>query len=187
MNSKEVDLNSKEEVKKKEESISFSKKNEVSEANDEKDFLIKELEEKVKFLEAEKQNNKRDFQIQLMETSRIGKRKVIMWVLDFLKNLDRRTIKFMKEEGDNKVAKHLKGIEIMRNNLWKHLEAEGVEEIKIEIGKDRWNSNFHEFVEEVLDENLQEGTVVKVEENGYLLFGKVLFPAKVIISKKNKK
>jgi hypothetical protein len=78
MNSKEVDLNSKEEVKKKEESISFSKKNEVSEANDEKDFLIKELEEKVKFLEAEKQNNKRDFQIQLMETSRIGKRKVIM-------------------------------------------------------------------------------------------------------------
>jgi molecular chaperone GrpE (heat shock protein) len=75
----------------------------------------------------------------------------------------------------------------MRNNLWKHLEAEGVEEIKIEIGKDRWNSNFHEFVEEVLDENLQEGTVVKVEENGYLLFGKVLFPAKVIISKKNKK
>jgi molecular chaperone GrpE (heat shock protein) len=43
----------------------------------------------------------------------------------------------MKEEGDNKVAKHLKGIEIMRNNLWKHLEAEGVEEIKIEIGKDR--------------------------------------------------
>jgi len=67
------------------------------------------------------------------------------------------------------------------------LEDEGVKEIKIEIGKDRWSSRLHELVEEAESDNLPEGTVIEVSEKGYLLTDQVLRPAKVIISKKVEK
>lgn len=93
----------------------------------------------------------------------------------------------MRNDSEKKVKNHLVGIEMMRNNLWKNLENEGVKEIEIKLGSDVWNSYLHELAEEVVEEKLPEGTVTEVSEKGYLLHGQVLRTAKVRISKKNNK
>ena len=94
------------------------------------------------------------------------------------------SIKRKMGTSEKKVKNHLVGIEMMRNNLWKNLENEGVKEMEIKLGSDVWNSYLHELVEEVADDKLPEGTVTEVKEKGYMLHDQVLQPAKVKISKK---
>ena len=44
----------------------------------------------------------------------------------------------------NKFKNHLVGVEIIKNNLERRLEDEGVKEIEVKIGEDRANSKYHE-------------------------------------------
>jgi len=77
---------------------------------------------------------------------------------------------------------YLEGLEITRDNLWRTLESEGVKEIEIKVGSDRWDSRFHELFKKE-ESKEPAGTIVKVREKGYLLHDRIIRPAKVIISK----
>jgi molecular chaperone GrpE len=74
-------------------------------------------------------------------------------------------------------------LEMIRDNLWNKLKNEGVREVKVEEKKDVWNSRFHEFYSEEVNDDLPDKTVLEVVEKGYSLFDQILKPAKVKISR----
>lgn len=57
-------------------------------------------------------------------------------MLDFLIDLEGRALKAMSGDPEKKVQKHLVGIEMMRDNLWKNLENEGVKLMEIKVKND---------------------------------------------------
>jgi len=64
------------------------------------------------------------------------------------------------------------------------MESERVEEIKITPKKDLWDSNYHEVIEEVENNDFPSGTVLEVMQKGYLLNKQLLKAARVKVSKK---
>ena len=190
----------KESVKQKETKQETDKENHAQKTSEEKK-LENENPEKLKKLEAEIANLKNDklrlvaelenerkgLRRQMEQMYKYSNKKLVSWVLDFFVDLEEKALKAMRADPEGKIKNHLLGIEMMRNILWKNLENEGVKEMKIEVGKDRWSSRLHELVEEIKNDNLPEGTITEVFEKGYLLADQVLRPAKVIISKKVEK
>ena len=190
----------KESAKQKETKQKTDKKNLIQETSEKKSpeneipEKVRKLEEEIKNLKdgklrlaAEIENERKSFRRQMEQMYKYGNKKLVSCVLDFFVDLEEKALKAMRADPEGKIKNHLLGIEMMRNILWKSLEDEGVKEIKIEIGKDRWSSRLHELVEEAESDNLPEGTVIEVSEKGYLLTDQVLRPAKVIISKKVEK
>ena len=143
-----------------------------------------ELEKERLFLLAEMNNKQAEMKRELKDVRDYGNKKIILWVLRFLNDLDERALKFMGQEQDEKIVKHFQGVKMMRDNLWKNLQNEGVKEMEIQEGSDLWNSRYHEFCGEIVDEKLPTGTIVKILSKGYFLVDRVLQPAKVVISKK---
>ena len=145
---------------------------------------IANLQKEKLALAAELKNERQSWQRQMEQIYKYSNKKLLSWVLAFLVDLEEKALSAMRADPESSVKNHLLGIEMLRNILWKNLEGEGITEIKIAIGQDKWSSRLYELVEEVENDNLPAGTVVKVVTKGYLLADQVLRPAKVIISKK---
>ncbi len=74
------------------------------------------------------------------------------------------------------------GVELVAGQLRRTLEGHGLEEIPVEIGT-LFDPNLHEAIMTQASEEHEEGTVLQVLERGYLLHGRLLRPAKVIVSR----
>ena len=131
--------NPKEEIKSTDKEIIEEKKVKEEELeNKNKSKEAKELEtlkrDKLLLL-AELDNKQKEFRRQVEEIYKYSNKKFVLAVLDFLVDLEERALKAMRGDSDKKVQNHLIGVEMMRNNLWKILESEGVKEIEIKIGE----------------------------------------------------
>ncbi|MDO4680853.1 MAG: nucleotide exchange factor GrpE [Aerococcus sp.] len=90
--------------------------------------------------------------------------------------------KALEIEADDEASENLKkGIEMVHTNFLKAFEAEGVE-VMDPVGEE-FDPNFHQSISsvEASDEH-PENTVITVFQKGYLLNGRVLRPAMVIIA-----
>ena len=84
----------------------------------------------------------------------------------------------MKDQPDNS---SLEGINLIYLKFKNILTQKGIEDIKT-LGES-FNTDFHEAVTTIPSENdEQKGKVVEVVEKGYLLNGKVIRYAKVIVA-----
>ena len=131
--------NPKEEIKSTDKEIIEEKKVKKEELeNKNKSKEAKEIEtlkrDKLLLL-AELDNKQKEFRRQVEEIYKYSNKKFVLAVLDFLVDLEERALKAMRSDSDKKVQNHLIGVEMMRNNLWKILESEGVKEIEIKIGE----------------------------------------------------
>ena len=147
---------------------------------------IKQLKNDKLYLLAETENVRKNFWRQMEEAQKYSNRKILLWVLNFLVDLEERVLKALREDPEPKVKMHTTGVEMMKNELWKNLEKEGIKEIKIQPQVDLWDSSFQEISGEVENNELPEWTIVEVKEKGYMLHNQLLRPAKVVISKKSK-
>ena len=170
---------------------------------------IKKLQDEVAKLKkdkllllAEMENKRKEFQRQMEYVYKYSSKALISRVLDFLVDLEERALKAMRNDLEdtqksksknqelielvNKFKSYLKGVKIIKDNLRRRLENEGVKEIEVKVGEDKGNSRLHELVEEVENDNLPEGTIVEVVEKGYFFHDQVLRPAKVKIAKRVK-
>jgi len=132
-------MNQKEENQKEISEEKKAKKEELEGKQKEQKKLEKELEELKRdklLLLAELDNKQKEFRRQIEETYKYSNKKFVLAVLDFLVDLEEKALKAMRNDADKKVQNHLIGIEMMRNNLWKILENEGVKEIEIKKGID---------------------------------------------------
>jgi molecular chaperone GrpE len=73
------------------------------------------------------------------------------------------------------------GLELVAGQLRGTLEGHGLEEVPVETGT-LFDPNIHEAVMTQASDDYEEGTVLQVLERGYLLHGRLLRPAKVIVT-----
>ena len=73
------------------------------------------------------------------------------------------------------------GVELVAGPLRAVLAAHGLEEVVVEPGT-VFDPTYHEAVLTQPSPDYEEGTVLQVLERGYLLHGRLLRPAKVIVA-----
>ena len=107
----------------------------------------------------------------------------ILPILDNFEIIEKKMPENLKE--DNNV----KGLLLLKNQILDFLKSQGVEEIK-SMGE-KFDPNFHEAVEEVEssfaksaeDKKKESGIIIEEIQKGYKITGKLLRPAKVMITK----
>jgi molecular chaperone GrpE len=86
------------------------------------------------------------------------------------------------EAGDkHEEGQLLAGVTLVAGQLRGTLAGHGLEEIEVEPGT-TFDPEYHEAIVAQPSEEYPEGTVTQVLERGYLLHGKMLRPAKVIVA-----
>ncbi len=87
------------------------------------------------------------------------------------------------EAGDNhEEGQLLAGLTLVAGQLRGTLAGHGLEEIQVEPGT-IFDPEYHEAIVAQPSDDFDEGTVTQVLERGYLLHGKLLRPAKVIVAR----
>ena len=128
--------------------------------------------------QAEFQNFTKRKEKEVEELKKFSSEKIITQFLGSLDNLE-RAIESSAESKD--FDSLLKGIEMIIKSLKDIMSAEGVEEIKAEGAFD---PVYHHAVGVEASEDKKEDEIVKVLQKGYMMKGKVIRPAMVIVCKK---
>lgn len=150
---------------------------------------VKELEESIKILEAEKVALKNDYFKAYADAQNIKKRnqaehenmkkyRIQSFAVDILPAIDNleRSIAAM-EDKESPLAK---GIIMTYNQLLNSLKKEGVEEIDA-LNK-HFDGNFHQALMAEVVEGVEANTVIEVLQKGYILKDRLLRPALVKVS-----
>ena len=150
--------------------------------NDEEIGKLKaEIEEwKNSFLrkQADFQNFTKRKEKEVEELKKFASEKIITQFLGSLDNFERAIESSVESKDFDSL---LQGVEMIVRNLKDIMSAEGVEEIKAEGAFD---PIYHHAVGVEASEDKKEDEIVKVLQKGYMMKGKVIRPAMVIVCKK---
>lgn len=159
----------------------------VDDANSHTDDELNELKEEVKKLNEALLRNRADLENFKRRTQeeRIKERKYAHQDLfeDLLEVISIFDSAVNVETDDPKLKKFLIGFKMVNKNFNQILEKYGVK--KIEAMNQKFDHNFHEAVEEVVNDDVEPGTIINVQINGYCYKDRVLRPSRVIVSKKS--
>lgn len=132
-------------------------------------------------------NYKKEEMERIGELIKYANEELILRMLPILDNFfiaEKNIPEDMKKDGltGSPQVNWVKGLLQIHRQLKDFLKSRGVEEIKA-VGE-RFNPNFHETVGEISNtQHLTPNTIVEETQKGYTLFGKVVRPAKVRITK----
>ena len=172
-------VNRKEEEEKKEEGTQLDILRERLQKCEEQN---KELEDRLLRLAAEFDNYKKRTAKEFGNLIGAANEDLIVDLLDTVDNFCRAV------ESDEVKANHqgfCKGVEMIYAQLREVLSREGLEEMK-PIGQ-KFDPNLHEAVGQVESDKYEEGTVAQEISKGYILKGKVIKPAKVLVAKQKER
>jgi molecular chaperone GrpE len=102
---------------------------------------------------------------------------VVESLLPIMDNMGRALDAAARHEEGQLIA----GLELVAGQLHDTLEGHGLDEVSVEAGTP-FDPNVHEAVLTQPSDAYEEGAVLQVLERGYLLHGRLLRPAKVIVS-----
>lgn len=142
----------------------------------EEDF--QELQQKFLRLAADFENYRRRTRQENAEIRRTANERLLRDLIPIIDNFERAIDAAKKELPENIIA----GIEMIYRQLSNLLIQEGVEPVE-SIGKP-FDPTYQDAFERVETTEFPEGTVTAEVQKGYLLQGKVLRPALVIVAKK---
>ena len=128
--------------------------------------------------QADFQNFTKRKEKEVEELKKFASEKIITQFLGSLDNFERAIESSLESKDFDSL---LKGIEMIVRNLKDIMSAEGVEEIKAEGAFD---PVYHHAVGVEASEDKKEDEIVKVLQKGYMMKGKVIRPAMVIVCKK---
>ncbi|PIV52601.1 MAG: nucleotide exchange factor GrpE [Elusimicrobia bacterium CG02_land_8_20_14_3_00_37_13] len=83
------------------------------------------------------------------------------------------------------IKKVVEGIHILHKEFVSFLKKEGVQ--PVETKNRKFDTNYHEIVEYEESDEIEEGSILKEVQRGYIFQNDVIRPAKVIVSKKSVK
>ncbi len=146
------------------------------ETQEEKD----DYKEKFYYLAAEFENARKRFEREREKFVKYGNEKILKSLLEVVDNLD-RTLNSIKDDEDEKVKNIANGIAMVQEQFLKVLMDNGLEKIE-SLGKD-FDPNYHEAMAQQPVEGKKENEIVQVYQDGYMLNGRLLRAAKVIIAK----
>ena len=142
----------------------------------ERQGLVDELESRVKRVQADFQNYKKRAEERREEVRERATEDLVERLLGVRDDIDRALE--ADEETDADVENLREGVEIIRDELDDVLRDEGVERVET----DEFDPEKHEAMMRVDSEEHEEGEVVDVYEQGYVMAGRVLRPAKVTVA-----
>ncbi|MCX5805240.1 MAG: nucleotide exchange factor GrpE [Proteobacteria bacterium] len=145
----------------------------------EKEEVIKTLQEKLLYLQADFDNFKKLKIKEKQDTLKFGNEVLIKELLPVLDNLERALDHSSKTKDFQGIHE---GVKIVFNEFLKVLERAGVERVDA-LGK-KFDPNFHEAFFQEEKENVEPDTVVSEMQKGYMLNGRLIRPSMVTISKK---
>ena len=153
----------------------------------EEEKLIKELteerdtfKEKYFYLAAEMENARRRFEREKENLVKFGNEKVISGLLTVIDNLD-LTLQAVANEEDEKIKNIVVGVEMVRDQFLEQLKSSNVSIIETK-GK-KFDPKLHEALGQREEEGVEAGTILDEVQKGYVLNGRVLRAAKVMIAK----
>lgn len=129
---------------------------------------------------AELENIKKRHLREREETRKFSNEALIKNLLAVLDNLEQALV---HSDGDsNTVACVTEGVQLTLKGLMDVLSKEGL--IQVKSMGEPFDPNFHEAVSEIEDESVEPGTIVHELQSGYVLNGRLIRPAKVVVSRK---
>lgn len=138
----------------------------------------KEKEQKYVYLYAEFDNYKKRMMKERADLLKFGWENAARELLEVVDNLE-RALNHMPKTGDQSHKTLEQGLHMVLNQFKAALEKQGVQ--SIEASTKDFDPNLHEAVGHVESEE-PEGRVVREESRGYTLHGRLLRPARVVIS-----
>lgn len=152
---------------------------ELQKALEEKEESLKELNNKLLYLQADFENFKKIKSKEKQDLLKFGNEVLIKELIPVIDNLERA----VDHAGKSEEAKGLvEGIQITLNEFLKVLERSGVERVDA-MGK-KFDPNFHEALFQEDREDVEADTVTSEILKGYTLNGRLLRPSRVSVSKK---
>jgi molecular chaperone GrpE len=137
---------------------------------------LTEKDKKYAYLYADFENFKKRIQKEKSESIKFSVEPVAHELLPIVDNMERAL-----EHAPPGTDKNLvEGIHMILKQFKTALEKHGVHEV--ETHQKSFDPNFHEAVSKEDSENHPEGTILKTHFKGYTLHGRLLRPAKVVVS-----
>ena len=143
--------------------------------------LTKEIEEhkaKYLYLAAEMDNVKKRNQREQEQIHKYGQEKILKDLVEVVDNFD-RTVEALRLDNDDKVKNIVVGIDMVRKQFLDTLSKHGLTTIAC-VGE--FDPNFHEALGQEKVEGAKKNEISKVFQNGYVLSGRVLRAATVMIA-----
>ena len=150
--------------------------------DEEKENLSIELDQakaKVLYIAAEMENLKKRTQREKEQALKFGQEKMLKSLVDVVDNFD-RTVDALRLDEDEKIKNIVFGIDMIRKQFIDTLKDNGLELVEC---NGEFDPNFHEAFGQEEDEEKQTNEILKVIQQGYVLNGRLLRAAKVIIVK----
>ena len=153
----------------------------VEETAPEPEVVQEEEDFKSKFfyLAAEMENMKRRHEKDRENLLKYGNERILSSLLGVLDDLDRSLEH--AEKGDENFKDLIVGLEMVRKNFYEVLTKSGLEPVE-SVGKE-FDPNFHDAMAQQPVEGKKDGEIITEFQKGYILNGRLLRPAKVIVVK----
>ncbi len=131
---------------------------------------------------AEAQNIRRRAEQDVEKAQKFGQEKLLKEMLAVVDNLDRALEACKPEEGESDKLQALRqGVELTRDSFLQTLQKFSVE--VVDPQGQPFNPQLHEAMSMVDQPSLPSNTVIAVMQKGYVLHGRLLRPAMVMVSK----
>ena len=144
-----------------------------------KDNIIKNLQDKMLYFQAEFENFKKLKAKEKQDTLKFGNETLLQELIPVLDNMEMALEHASHAEDVKAIAE---GVKLTFNQFLKVLEKAGVERLEA-VGK-KFDPNLHEALYQEERDDMDADTVVSEVQKGYLLNGRVVRPSRVSVSKK---
>lgn len=141
-----------------------------------------DFKEKYFYLAAEVENMRKRAEREKENFIKYGNEKILSQLIEVVDNFD-RTVDAIKEETDEKIAGIRDGIKMVRDQFISVLSTNGLEEVK-SVGE-IFDPNFHEAMAQQPAEGKEDQEIIMEYQKGYVLNGRLLRAAKVIVANNN--
>lgn len=148
---------------------------EEAEVKEEEDFKAKFY-----YLAAEMENLRKRNERETQNLLKYGNEKILSSLLDVVDNLD-RTLQAIVNDEDEKIKNIAVGINMVSTQMTDVLKNNGLEEIE-SVGK-TFDPKFHEALAQQPAEGKADDEIISEYQKGYILNGRLLRAAKVVIAK----
>lgn len=134
--------------------------------------------EKALRIQADLENNQRRTERDVANAHKYGLEKFVSELLPIIDNLE-RTIDTATEKHTPEAI--LEGVKMTLKLFYSAMEKFGVKQVNPE--NQAFNPEFHQAISTQADDSVAPGTVLNVMQKGYLLHGRLVRPALVVVSK----
>lgn len=148
-------------------------------ALEEKQGQIEELHERILRIQAEFNNFKKRIDRDKVDIVRFANENLLLALLPIVDNLE-RALAHARATNDREAV--IDGVELILRQMFDTLATKGLR--RMESEQEWFDPAFHEAMATMEVEQVEPGRVVSQYERGYLLHGRLLRPAKVIVAVK---